>query len=109
MLAVALILDQIKINQQALAMRTSDDCLIAMNDYLSLFKSYEFLNCTMFIYSNPTTPSTLNPDLIFHFYCGFDQTLGLAFNFDFGTDLDFDFNFKFQFHILTFQQDLAHI
>ena len=83
--------------------------LIAMNDYLSIFKSYEFLNCTMFIYSNPTTPSTLNPDLIFHFYCGFDQTLGLAFNFDFGTDLDFDFNFKFQFHILTFQQDLAHI
>ena len=73
------------IEEQALAMRTSDDCLRAI------------------------TPSTLNPDLIFHFHCGFDQTLGLAFNFDFGTDLDFDFNFKFQFHILTFQQDLAHI
>ena len=61
--------------------------LIAMNDYFSLFKSYEFLNCTMFICSNQTTPSTLNPDLIFHFYCGFDQTHGLAFNFDFDTDL----------------------
>ena len=83
-------------------MRTSDDCLIAMNDYLSLFKSYEFLNCTKFIYSNPTTPSTLNPDLIFHFYCGFELPLDLALNFGFATDHDFDSNFKFYLDILTY-------
>ena len=63
----------------------------------------------MFGNSNLIIPSTLNPNLIFYFAFGFAPTLGPNFSFNLVTDLDFDYNFKFQFHILTYQQDLAHI
>ena len=39
----------------------------------------------------------------------FGLSFGLDYSFDLGTDLDFSFDLKLHLHILTYQQDIAHI